>query len=136
MVVMKDQAIKADAGCYSIKYPDFFDDGWRFSMDYDWRTDEHPVKNKWTCSQSPVAHIHWMLLRSIPEHGYLALLDHFGLKAYDISFEQVIATHPSPADLVRMRRAKEDRYGFEYMVIQNMRMGCKKGELADTFEAR
>lgn len=135
MVVMREQARSSDAGCYSVKYIDPHDDDWQFSMDYDWRVNDDPMrKNQWACAESPTGVLHWAPVRGIPCHGYHALLDHFGLGEGDISVEQIVTM--SPADLVRIRRAKEDRYGLERMVIKNMRTGCPHGELADTFEAR
>ncbi len=136
MTVMKEQAVGTDWGCYSIEYPDPADSDWRFSMDYDWHTKESPAKNRWTCSESPISHANWRLLRDIPDHGYRAVLKDFGLDEYEISFAQLITTHPSPADLARIRRAKEVRGGLAYKIIMNMRRGCPRGELADTFEAR
>lgn len=136
MTTTEEQAKSPDAGCYSIEYPDPSDSDWRFSMDYNWRANEDTIKNQWTCSDSPTGYVHWTLLRGIPEHAYHALLNHFGLKQYDVSLEQIMVAHPSPAYLVCIRRAKEVRDGLVYKIIMNMRMGCPKGELADTFEAR
>lgn len=133
---MREQEISADKGCYSVEYLDPSDSDWRFSMDYDWHTDKNPMRNQWTCSESPTSHVHWTSLRGIPEHGYRVFLEHFGLQEYDISLQEIMTVNPSPADIVRIRRTKEDRYGLERKVIKNMRRGCPKGELADTFEAR
>jgi len=141
-IAVVEQAITPDMGCYSVKYLDPCDDGWQFSMDYDWRADNDPgKKNRWTCAESPSNIIHWRFVRGIPDHGYHALLDHFGLEESDmwamyVSCSALRIVTMSPADLVRIRRIKEDRDGLERKVIMNMRTGCPKGELADGFNGR
>ncbi|GEM_PF-1512221 len=126
------QVIVFGSGCYSITYPDPCDSDWQFSMDYGFVTAQNPEgKNRWTCSESPGNFCHWTSFRSIPDHGYRALLDHFGLEETDVSLEEAVTK--SPADLTLLRRLKEDRGGFEPRVIKNMRIGCRKDELADTF---
>lgn len=136
MIAREEQAKSAHAGCYSIEYSDPSDSDWRFSMDYNRQTYEYTVRNRWTCSESPTSYAHWTFLQGIPEHAYRAFLNHFGLEEYEISLEKIMTVNPSPADVAHIRRAKEDRCGLERMVIKNMRTGCQKGELADTFEAR
>lgn len=135
VVAMREQTRSIDAGCYSVKYRDPHDGYWQFSMDYDWRVDDDPQrKNQWTCAESPTGVPHWTSVQVIPDHAFHALLQHFGLEEGDVSLGQIAAM--SPADLVRIRRAKEIHDGLAYMLIMNMRTGCPKGELADTFEAR
>lgn len=129
---VQERTVAWENGCYSVKYLDPCDSEWQFSMDYDWRSDDDRAKrNHWTCAESPVGTLHWNHVRGIPDHGYHALFDHFGLDESDVSFDRAVAM--SPADLVYIRRAKEVRDALAYKTIMNMRTGCRKGELADTF---
>ena len=121
-------------GCYSIKYMDPSDTDCMFAMDYDWRADA-TKKNQWTCSETLSEATHWIMLRSIPDHGLKALLEHFGLAERDVDMQAVLRM--SPAAIVRLRRAKERCEGLEPKVMMNMRMGCSAEEkLADNFEAQ
>lgn len=121
-------------GCYSIKYRDPMDHSWQFSMDYGWCSDPITQKRRWTCAESPRGFINWTLLTDVPDHGYRALLDHFGLKECDISFQEIISNNPSPADIMLIRRRKEDRDNLARKIVKNMRLGCPENEVADTFE--
>ena len=121
-------------GCYSITYIDSNDYDSMFAMDYDWRI--YPEnKNTWTCSESPLGRIYWSTLQKIPHAGYQAILDHFGLAEHELDMSILLIM--SPAELVRLRRAKEERYGLKRMVMRNMRLGyTSEEEFADNFEVQ
>ena len=122
-------------GCYSIEYRDPANPELRKAMDFDFFSDEDPERNRWTYSESPVGTTHWETFRQIPEDGYWAMLDHFGLMEDEMSIDSIVTMNPSPADIARIRRAKESRFGLERKVMENMRVGCPKHECADMFEA-
>ena len=71
----------------------------------------------------------------VPEHGYRALLRHFGLEREDVSLTSVVKGNPSPAILARVRRIKENLYDLPRLEMKNQRLGCSKDEVADYFEA-
>ena len=120
-------------GCYSITYRDPGDDC-IFAADYG---NGKENKNRWTCSETldGLINFNWRDVHGFPDHWYRSILDHFGLNTTELSIQQVRETEISPADLVRLRRAKEERYGLARKEMMNMRIGCPKGELADFFEA-
>ena len=118
---------KRRQGCYSVKYSVQGNLDNLCAMDYGWL-----YKNVWGCSETPAGRISWAPI-SFSADGYLALLNHFGLEQSDISMRDIMTK--SPADLARLRRAKEQRYGLPYLEMKNQRLGCPKDEFADNFEA-
>ena len=118
---------KRHQGYYSVKYIVQGDLGNLCAVDYGWQ-----YKNLWGCSETPAGGISWAPI-SFSADGYLALLDHFGLEQSDISMQDIMTK--SPADLARLRRAKEQRYGLSYLEMKNQRLGCPKDDFADNFEA-
>ena len=118
-------------GCYSVLYTIPSDHGSIYAMDYGW-----PYKNSWGCSETPIGPPSWYAFRQIPQYGYDAFLEHFGLAEDDMPMNTIITMNPSPADLARLRRAKEKRYGMPHLEMKNQRMGCPKDEMADDFEAQ
>ena len=119
-------------GYYSVMYevPDF--PGVLYAMDYGFKG-----QKRWACSETEREDMHWCLLQDpVPEHGYGALLKHFGLGRQDVSFTTIVRANPSPADLARIRRTKEQHYNLPRLELRNQRFGClKKEEVADYFEA-
>ena len=128
---------RAVQGCYSIKYKDPTDSDWIYAMDYNWQSDLRDGKTKWTGSESPLGVTHWRTLRVIPDHGLQAILDHFGLTKEDFGMLLFLIYDMSPADLVRIRRAKEQHEGLAYRIIHNMRRGCSHDELfPESFDSK
>ena len=127
MVVVPLATGKRRQGCYSVKYTVEGNFDSFYAMDYGWQD-----KNLWGCSETSVGRIMWMPV-SFSADGYLALLNHFGLEQSDISMRDIMTK--SPADLARLRRAKEHRYGLPYLEMKVQRLGCPKDEMADDFEA-
>ena len=124
------------SGYYSIRYmlDDPVDRGLEFAMDYNWRKNSSVSANQWKCSDTEVGTMHWMVRKSIPDHGFRALLDHFGLEEADVDMSVLVTM--SPAHLAAIRRQKEMRLQLECKVLRNMRAGCPPNEqYADMFES-
>ena len=122
-------------GCYSIRYMVDESAGLEFAMDFNWRPRPNSPKNQWTCSDTEAGTIHWAPRASIPQHGYDAVREHFGLELKDVSNSMILIS--CPAFLAAMRRVKEQREHLPRKVIQNMREGCDLGDLcADSFDSK